>query len=302
MSQIKEWLNAIRLRTLPLALASIGLGSFLAAFEDKFRWSVLLLSGLTTICLQILSNLANDYGDSKHGADHEGREGPQRAVQSGKISPKSMKIAIGLFIGLSLISGLSLLFVSISGFSMQFILLFAIGMIAIGAALNYTMGKNPYGYAGFGDLFVMLFFGFIGVLGTYFCHTGSFSFQALLPAFSCGLLSTAVLNVNNIRDIASDKKAGKMSIPVRIGRKNAIIYHWILIIVAITSTLVFVIIQYQSPLQFLFLITTPLLFFNGYKVASTHESKKLDPFLKQMAISTLLFILTFGIGNLIVEL
>lgn len=298
MSQIKEWIHAIRLRTLPLALASIGLGSFLAAFEGKFRWPVFLLSGLTTVFLQILSNLANDYGDSQHGADHLDREGPSRAVQSGAISPKSMKVAVYTLIGLSLISGLSLLYISISGFSKEFIILFVIGMLAIGAALNYTMGKNPYGYAGFGDLFVILFFGFVGVMGTYFCHTGSFNVQALLPAFSCGLLSTAVLNVNNIRDIASDEKAGKMSIPVRIGRRNAVIYHWTLILAAIISTLIFVIIQYRSPIQFLFLITTPLLLFNGFKVASIKDSKKLDPFLKQMAISTLLFIITFGIGNL----
>ena len=299
MSQTKVWLHAIRLRTLPLALASIGLGSFLAAFEGKFRWPVFLLSGLTTIFLQILSNLANDYGDSAHGADHSDREGPVRAVQSGGIKPKSMKLAVYIFIGLSLISGLSLIFISISGFSLEFIILFVIGLLSIGAALNYTMGKNPYGYAGFGDVFVILFFGFVGVMGTYFCHTGTFSAQALLPALSCGLLSTAVLNVNNIRDIESDEKAGKMSIPVRIGRKNAVIYHWILIVLAIASMTIFVINQYQSPIQFLFLLTTPLLFFNGIKVSSIKEAKKLDPFLKQMAISTLLFILTFGIGNLI---
>ena len=299
MSQAKDWLHAIRLRTLPLALASIGLGSFLAAFEGKFRWPVLLLSGLTTVFLQILSNLANDYGDSQHGADHADREGPVRAVQSGKISQKTMKLAIYLFIGLSLISGLSLLYISISGFSKEFIILLIIGMLAIGAAMNYTMGKNPYGYAGFGDLFVILFFGFVGVMGTYFCHTGSFSVQALLPAFSCGLLSTAVLNVNNIRDIISDEKAGKKSIPVRIGRKNAVFYHWGLIVSAILSTLIFVLLNYHSPIQLLFLTTMPLLIFNGLKVASIHDPKLLDPFLKQMAISTLLFIITFGIGNLI---
>ncbi len=299
MSQAKDWLHAIRLRTLPLALASIGLGSFLAAFDGKFRWPVLLLSALTTIFLQVLSNLANDYGDSQHGADHADREGPARAVQSGKISPKTMKLAIYLFITLSLISGLSLLYISISGISKEFIILLIIGMLAIGAAMNYTMGKNPYGYAGFGDLFVILFFGFVGVIGTYFCHTGSFSTQALLPAFSCGLLSTAVLNVNNIRDIISDEKAGKMSIPVRIGRKNAVIYHWGLIVTAILSTLIFVLLNYHSPIQLLFLTTTPLLIFNGLKVASIHDPKLLDPFLKQMAISTLLFIITFGIGNLI---
>jgi len=299
MGGTKEWIYAIRLRTLPLALASIGLGSFLAAFDGKFRWLVLLLSGLTTIFLQILSNLANDYGDSQHGADSIDRVGPSRAVQAGKISPKSMKTAIHLLIGLSLVSGISLLIISIPSISMEFLGLLLIGLLAIGAALNYTMGKNPYGYAGFGDLFVILFFGFVGVMGTYYCHTGSISLPALLPALSCGLLSTAVLNVNNIRDIVSDEKAGKMSIPVRIGRHNAVIYHWLLISIAILSSAIFVIINYQSPFQFLFLLSTPLLIFNALKISELKDSNKLDPFLKQMAISTLIFIITFGIGILI---
>ena len=299
MSTASAWMHAIRLRTLPLAMASIGLGSFLAEFNGKFRWPVFILSALTTIFLQILSNLANDYGDSEHGADHDDREGPQRAVQSGAISPKAMKYAIYLLILLSFTSGSILLYISMSGISVGFILLFIIGLLAIGAALNYTMGKNPYGYAGFGDLFVILFFGFVGVMGTYFCHTGSIDLLTLLPALSCGLLSSAVLNVNNIRDIRSDEQAGKMSIPVRIGRKNAVFYHWALIGGAILSTTIYVIINYQSPIQFLFLITTPLLIFNAYKVYAIRESKKLDPLLRQMAVTTLLFIITFGIGMLI---
>ncbi len=299
MSKVKIWIEAFRLRTLPLALSSIGLGSFLAAFEGKFKWQVLLLSGLTTIFLQVLSNLANDYGDSKHGADHAEREGPSRAVQSGAISARSMKKAIYILITLSLVSGILLLVISLAGFGINFIIFFVLGLLAIGAALNYTMGKNPYGYAGFGDMFVIIFFGFIGVIGTYFCHTGMFKFDTLLPALSCGLLATAVLNVNNIRDIVSDRKAGKMSIPVRIGKDNAALYHWLLIILAVLSSLVYVWINYHSPYQFLFLITTPFLIFNGLKVASNEESKKLDPMLKQMAISTLIFIITFGIGNLI---
>lgn len=299
MNNTSAWIQAIRLRTLPLAMASIGMGSFLAEAHGKFRWPVFILSALTTVLLQILSNLANDYGDSKHGADHDGREGPSRAVQSGAISPGTMKLAIYLLTILSLLSGSALLVISLSGISIEFIILFIIGLLAIGAALNYTMGKNPYGYAGFGDFFVILFFGFVGVMGTYFCHTGSIDTQALLPAFSCGLLSSAVLNVNNIRDIQSDAKAGKRSIPVRIGRKNAVIYHWILIGGALISTIIFVMLNYQSPAQFLFLITTPLLLFNAYKVNVITESKKLDPLLKQMAITTLLFIITFGIGMLI---
>ena len=299
MSQVKEWISAIRLRTLPLAIASIGLGSFLAAFEDKFKWQVFALSTLTTIFLQILSNLANDYGDSQHGADSEDREGPSRAVQSGKISPKAMKGAIYMLIVLSFLSGIGLLLVSFPNISLAFWILLILGVLSIGAAVNYTMGNNPYGYAGFGDLFVIVFFGFVGVMGTYFCHTGTFETTALLPAFSCGLLSTAVLNVNNIRDISSDEKAGKRSIPVRIGRQKAVLYHWALILIALSSTILYVLLNYSSPLQFLFLVAAPFLLFNGMKVSKTKESSQLDPYLKQMALSTLLFIVTFGIGNLL---
>jgi 1,4-dihydroxy-2-naphthoate octaprenyltransferase len=299
MSQLNDWVQAFRLRTLPLALSSIGLGSFLAAFEGKMRWGVFILAALTTIFLQILSNLANDYGDSQHGADHADREGPSRSVQSGVITPPAMKRAIYLFVTLSFISGMALLFVAFSAFGSKFIMLLVLGVMAIGAALNYTMGKNPYGYAGLGDMFVILFFGFVGVVGTYFCHTGTFKAVTLFPAFSCGLLATAVLNVNNIRDIVSDQKAGKRSIPVRIGKVKATYYHWMLIILAVTSSLVYVFVNYQSLYQFLFLITTPLLFFNAMKISSNRDSKKLDPMLKQMAISTLLFIITFGIGHLI---
>jgi 1,4-dihydroxy-2-naphthoate polyprenyltransferase len=299
MSHVNDWVQAFRLRTLPLALSSIGLGSFLAAFEGKMHWGVFVLAALTTIFLQILSNLANDYGDSQHGADHAEREGPSRSVQSGVISASAMKGAIYLFVTLSFISGMALLIVSFSDFGIRVIMLFILGVLAIGAALNYTMGKNPYGYAGLGDMFVILFFGFVGVVGTYFCHTGTIKAVTLLPAFSCGLLATAVLNVNNIRDINSDQKAGKRSIPVRIGRVNATYYHWVLIILAVLSSLVYVFLNYQSPYQFLFLITTPLLFYNAMMVASSRESKKLDPLLKQMALSTLLFIITFGVGHLL---
>lgn len=299
MGQAKDWIEAIRLRTLPLALASIGMGSFLAAFDGGFRWQVLLLCALTTIFLQILSNLANDYGDTQNGADHAGRSGPSRAVQTGKITLKSMKIAIYIFIGLSLTSGVVLLFVSFRGINLIFLSMLIVGFLAIAAAIKYTMGKNPYGYAGFGDLFVLIFFGFVGVVGTYFCHTGNFSADALLPALSCGLLSTAVLNVNNIRDIESDKQAGKMSIPVRVGREKAVVYHWMLLVLAVLAAVLFVALNYQSPFQYLFLVSTPLSIFNGIKVSKIHDAKMLDPYLKQMALSTLVFILTFGLGNLI---
>lgn len=299
MGSLGIWVNAFRLRTLPLALSSIGLGSFLAAFEQEMKWHVFVLASATTVFLQILSNLANDYGDSQNGADHAGRIGPSRAVQSGAISKNAMRRAIILFITLSLLSGLGLLFLAFRKIDISAIVLFLLGLLSIIAALKYTMGQNPYGYAGFGDLFVIIFFGFVGVGGTYFCHTGSIRWDVLLPAFSCGLLATGVLNINNIRDMQSDAQAGKLSIPVRIGRSNATIYHWVLLTLAIASSLVYVLINYQSIYQFLFLITTPLLAYNGWQITTQRAANKIDPMLKQMSISTLLFIIAFGVGNLL---
>jgi len=299
MSKISVWISAIRLRTLPLALSSIGMGSFLAAFEGRMRWPVLLTAALTTIFLQVLSNLANDYGDSQHGADNARRSGPSRAVQSGAISPNRMKSAIILFIILSLTSGMLLLYISFGRFNLGFLALFVLGLFSIGAALSYTIGKNPYGYAGFGDVFVIIFFGFVGVLGTYFCHVQELQGISALPALSCGLLAAAVLNVNNIRDIESDKLAGKRSITVRIGRKNAAIYHWSLIVLAIVATTIYVILNFRNYSQFLYFLSVPMLVHNAIQVSRRSDAKHLDPMLKQMAISTLTFVITFGTGNLI---
>ncbi len=299
MGYLGIWVNAFRLRTLPLALSSIGLGSFLAAFEDKMKWPILILASTTTVFLQILSNLANDYGDSQHGADHAGRIGPARAVQSGTISESAMRKAIILFVVLSLCSGLGLLYLAFKQVDLSFAVFLLLGFLSIAAALKYTMGDNPYGYAGMGDLFVIVFFGFVGVSGTYFCHTGSFRWDTLLPAASCGLLAAGVLNINNIRDMQSDEQAGKKSIPVRIGRSNATVYHWILIVLAVAASLVYVLINYHNPYQFLFLASTPLLVYNGWQITTQKEAKKIDPMLKQMAISTLLFIIIFGIGNML---
>lgn len=294
----KAWLEAFRLRTLPLALASIGMGSFLAAAENGFRWSIFALCSLTTIFLQVLSNLANDYGDSIHGADSDDREGPKRAVQSGAISSAAMKSAMYICGALALASGLSLLFVA--GLSLKVVLLFVgLGILAIIAAITYTAGSNPYGYIGLGDISVLIFFGILGVMGTFFLHTESINWTLLLPSISCGFFAIAVLNVNNIRDIQSDTKAGKRSIPVRIGREKAVMYHWGLLIGGLLSALAFVLLDYSSVYQFIFLITLPLLIKNGRAVATLTKPKDLDPFLKQMALTTLLFVLTFGIGQLL---
>lgn len=294
----KAWIQAFRLRTLPLSLACIGMAGFLAAAEGKFNGLLFTLCCLTTILLQILSNLANDYGDSINGADHAGRKGPQRAVQSGAITATQMRSAVVLFAFLSLACGLFLLWTAIGPNWKALTLFLGLGLLSIAAAIGYTVGKKPYGYIGLGDISVLLFFGLVGVMGSYYLFTQQVTWKEMLPALSCGLFSIAVLNVNNIRDIESDKAAGKYSIPVRLGKEKAVIYHWFLLVAGLLSSVVYTVLNYQSPWQFLFLATVPLLVRNGIAVGK-NPSDQLDPFLKQMALSALIFVVLFGLGLLV---
>jgi 1,4-dihydroxy-2-naphthoate octaprenyltransferase len=294
------WIDAMRPRTLPLAIASIIMGSALAASRPPFSWTVTLLAITTAVLLQILSNLANDYGDSQHGADSTVREGPQRAVQSGAISSQKMLLAMLITALLAMLSGLALLWFSFGQQLGQYFFVFIIlGAAAILAALGYTAGVKPYGYAGLGDIAVLIFFGWVSVMGTYFLQTGRLDLDILLPATSCGLLAVAVLNINNIRDRNSDKLAGKNTIPVRLGLQPARVYHWILLIGAVVLALIYVLQFYYSPWQFLFLLAVPLLLRNGFLVWRTSSPKLLNPMLKQLSISTLLFVLFFSIGQVL---
>jgi 1,4-dihydroxy-2-naphthoate polyprenyltransferase len=292
------WLEAFRLRTLPLALSCILMGSFLAASAGAFRWDVFLLCILTTIFLQILSNLANDYGDSVHGADSLERKGPARAVQSGAITRGVMLRAVILFVILSFTSGVTLLLIAFASDWMKIATFLGLGILSIIAAVAYTVGKRPYGYAGLGDISVLIFFGFVGVMGSCYLFTKTWDITQLLPAASCGFFSMAVLNINNIRDIESDKGAGKYSVPVRLGRRRAVIYHWLLLVCGVACATIYTAMNFHFYAQLLFLLTIPLFIKNGMAV-QREPSQKLDPYLKQMALSTLAFVLTFGIGLLL---
>ena len=297
---VKAWISAFRPRTLPLALSCIGMGGFIAAANGAFDAVVVGLCVLTTLFLQILSNLANDYGDTKHGADSVHREGPMRAVQAGHIQASQMKQGIAVFSLLALVSGLLLLWVAFGSNGLLLFLLFlALGLASIWAAINYTAGDKPYGYAGLGDIFVFIFFGLVGVLGTYYLQAQELQAVVILPALTCGFFSTAVLNVNNIRDIKSDILAGKRSVPVRLGPEKARIYHLLLLLGGVVSAFAYVLLNYKSPWQFLFILALPLVVVNGVNVWRKQSSKELDPYLKQMAMTTLLFVLLFGIGQVL---
>jgi 1,4-dihydroxy-2-naphthoate octaprenyltransferase len=277
----------------------VALGCFVAYNDGGFSWQVSLLAVLTTLFLQILSNLANDYGDSKHGVDSKNRVGPERAVQSGKIHPKAMKRMVILFMFLSLISGLWLIYEGTKGIPFLYVFVFLfLGLGSIAAAVKYTIGKSPYGYSGYGDLFVFLFFGLTGVIGTYFLNTQKFNWEVLLPATAIGFLSAGVLNLNNMRDRVNDKQAGKNTLVVIMGIEKARWYHFSLLAGSVIAGISYMIINYHSPFQMLFLLTLPLLWINVVVVFKNKIPEELDPYLKKLAIASLLFSLSFGIGLL----
>ncbi len=300
MEKLKIWLEAFRLRTLPLSLSSIFLGAFLAYDDRPFSWLTSSLAVLTTLFLQILSNLANDYGDFSHGMDDAGRSGPPRTLQAGKLSSAEMKKAIVLFSFLSLLSGITLIWSGTSGLlSGETILFLLLGLLAIGAAIKYTVGKHPYGYYGLGDLFVFLFFGLAGVLGTYYLNTHRMPAGLLLPASAMGFLATGVLNLNNMRDLENDRKNGKKTLAVLLGPAGSRYYHLALLTLAVVASLVYIALNYHTPYQFIFLIILPPLLQNLKAVFHTREPAALDPQLKKLALTSLLYALTFGAGMLI---
>lgn len=294
---MKDWIHAARPRTLPLALSSTLLGSFLAWHDKPFKSAVLLLALLTTLFLQILSNLANDYGDSVNGMDNADRVGPKRAVQSGAIATKSMLFAIIVTSLLTLVSGILLI-----GFGFEFnlsartIIFLLLGLAAIAASIKYTVGKNPYGYMGFGDLFVYIFFGLLGVLGTYYLHTNYFYWPLIFPASAVGLLSTAVLNLNNMRDIEGDKKSGKRTMAVILGSKKAHHYHLFLIAFAWICFIAFTLIHYESAWQLIYLITIPFFVIHLKKVYTITPPAALDPELRKLALATFATVVLYGVG------
>lgn len=298
MSKIKSWIKAARLRTLPLALSSVALGGFVAAKSPTFSLLAALLAGLTTLLLQILSNFANDLGDSKSGIDNDQRVGPRRTVQSGEVSKKDMKTAVVITAFLALLSGLWLLFGVAELSNTKLWLFLGFGLLAIVAAITYTIGKRPYGYLGLGDLFVFLFFGLLGVAGTFLVSTGQFDPMVLLPASAMGLWSAGVLNLNNMRDHANDRFSGKKTLVVKIGYHNALLYHGFLTIFPFVLLTIFVRSQNGSLLSYAFLVFLIPFIYDLVMILKVRDVAKLDPFLRKLAIKTMLVTLLYGITTL----
>jgi 1,4-dihydroxy-2-naphthoate polyprenyltransferase len=276
------------------------MGSIIAYSQNKFMLEIAVLATATTVFFQILSNLANDYGDSKKGTDNANRVGPERAVQSGAISLREMKNGIIISSLLSLLSGIALIYIGLKDCNLAYLVLFfVLGIASIAAAIKYTLGKNPYGYAGLGDLFVFLFFGIIGVIGTYFLHTHNFELVLVLPATTIGLLSASVLNMNNMRDIKNDAESNKKTLVVKLGIRKSKTYHTMLILGAIISFTTYLILKESSYTFLICTIPLPILILNLKKVWSFKDNRELDPELKKLALSTFLLTLLFGISSIL---
>jgi len=209
---MKHWIQAARLRTLPLSISGILVGSAYAYYQHKFEWIIFVLALLTTLSFQILSNFANDYGDGIKGTDAN-RIGEKRLVASGEITSAQMKKAIIINGIIAFILAVALIYVAFGQENFVYSLTFLVlGIASIAAAIKYTVGNNAYGYSGFGDVLFFIFFGLVAVIGSNFLYSKSMDIKLFLPAIAIGMLSTAVLNLNNMRDIENDKVAGKIQL------------------------------------------------------------------------------------------
>ncbi|MDZ4756855.1 MAG: 1,4-dihydroxy-2-naphthoate octaprenyltransferase [Bacteroidota bacterium] len=304
MPSIKNWLHAARLRTLPLALSGVLMGSVLVYhFNTKFfSWPIFVLNILTALLLQILSNFANDYGDFLKGTDNDTRIGNVRAMQSGAINKKQMQTALFLFTLLSLCSGLLLLFMAFGKQEKElqkFLVFLLLGLVAIAAAIKYTVGKKNYGYRALGDLAVFIFFGPLAICGTYYLQIQSIDWPVYFAAAAIGLLSVGVLNINNIRDIENDKASNKTTIANLLGEHKAKIYHTILLSLAMTAFITLGMVLFDSLWKFISLLALAPILHNSVAVLKTPIGPAFNLFLKQLALSTFFMVAAFCIALLL---
>ncbi len=300
MIKLKAWVSAARLRTLPLSISGIITAAAAAAHVGQYTSIIFWLAIATTLGFQVLSNFANDYGDGVKGTDNDDRVGPARALQSGLLTERELKRGMIFTAIITLLLASMLIFVAFGNNNFVLSLLFFnLGIAAIIAAVKYTVGKSAYGYRAMGDVFVFIFFGLVGVLGCYFLFTQTVTDYILLPAITIGLLSVAVLNLNNMRDRLTDVKVNKNTLAVILGESKVKSYHTALILGGFTSAVVYFFLQSKGLYSFLPLIAFIPLFMNIIKVYKTDIPKNLDPELKKVALSTFLFSILFFITTFI---
>ena len=297
MSKFKAYLRSFRLRTLPLSVAGIVLGTMLAASDGAFHAGRFALALLTVLLLQILSNVANELGDTLRGTDSDERQGMVYSLQSGEITIAAMKRLIIWLVALPALSGVALVATSFSAlFSREGVTMLLLGALAIAAALGYTLGRHPYGYMGLGDLFVFLFFGLLSTLGGYFLMCWQVDWSVALPASACGLWSVGVLNINNIRDMESDRK-NRVTIPILLGERGAKIYQCVLELLPFVLLTAYCHLR-QSPYPYAILVFLPLYVAHLYGVMRS-SGRELDPRLPQLSLLTIAACVAFGVLQLL---
>ena len=300
---MKAWVGALRPRTLPLAWATIVLGTLLAADRGYFDGLLLGLTLATATAYQILSNLANDLGDSLKGADqHRAADAEQRAVASGTISSAAMFRAVQSVTAISWLLTVTTSWWGTRGMPTGFLVVYLVlGAAAIWSARGYTMGRAAYGYRGLGDLFVIVFFGPVGVAGSYFLQTQAWDWLMLLPGLAIGLFAAGVLNLNNMRDLDTDRFAGKRTMAGRMGLGMAKLYQLLLLFQGWLAVVLFIFLQ--APVtcsrSFLFAATLPLMVETAFKGWKAQTPAEFDKLLKPLALQTVLFALLLGYGLLI---
>lgn len=298
MNKIKAIVKSLRLRTLPLSLAGVILGMSLAAADYRVSLAAALLTALTTVCLQILSNLANELGDVLHGASSELRQGPRYGLDSGELSVRDMKRLVALFVLLCVASGTAMIKCSFGTLlSFDSVCLMMLGAAAIGAALKYTLGRNPYGYRGLGDIYVFIFFGLVSIMGGYFVTAHTFGSWMLFPAAAMGFFSTGVLNVNNIRDIEADRDT-RVTVAMKLGERRAKIYQTVLIALGWACMLAYCSMRFFDPRHYLFIISLPLFVMHLISVWK-NTGKGLDRSLPLLVMASFLFSVSAGAGFLL---
>ena len=299
MSICAAGIKAARLRTLPLSISGIFVGSAIAAKENYFDWAIFSLAIGTTLGLQVLSNFANDYGDGVKGTDNDDRIGPARAIQSGLITQKEMKEAMVVTAITTLVLAVLLIYAAFGGDQLiSALIFFILGVAAIVAAIKYTVGDSAYGYRGMGDLFVFIFFGLVAVYGSYYLYSHDHEIKSFFPAISIGLLSVAVLNLNNLRDRVSDEKSKKITLVVKLGEKKAKAYHYFLIIGSLFFFLMYSVISRSELNDMIYILGFIPLVMHLIRVVNNEDPKLLDPELKVVALSTFGVSILFSIGLL----
>lgn len=294
---IAHYIKAARLRTLPLSVSGIIVGCSSGDPNGFISSPIFWLAIVTTIGFQVISNFANDYGDGVRGTDND-RKGEKRMVASGLISPKDMKRAVIITSLITFLVALSLIYLAFGLSYFKYFLLFLIlGIASILAAIRYTVGDSAYGYSGYGDLFVFLFFGLLSVVGSSFLFTKTLDWRVFLPAFTVGMLSTAVLNLNNMRDRFTDQKVGKRTLAVKLGPEFSKYYHYYLIIGSLLFALSYVLLSSKSYWQLLIVLAYIPLIKHLLFVDKNKDESKLDSQLKIVALSTFAFAVLFGIGQ-----